>query len=150
MDVQLYLQDLKNQLFSDSNWKEIVPDPNWAAQFPDEAGVQAIRQKADNVVIYIGQTGNIKERMEDLLETRNHSARRTLGHRLYKEMIGYEKADQSNKFPAEFEILLDKHVTAELQVAYLKVKLGRLELVEMIVGQLPDESRLNKRGKRGK
>jgi len=149
MDVQLYLHDLKGKLFLDNNWKEIDLTYDWAGMFPDDAGVYAIRKKVEQVIIYVGETGSIRGRMKDLLDSRHHQVRRSLGKHLFSSIEGYKQADSKTKFPSTIEAMLNNHIRSQLEIAHLPVDLGRKELEEFIVRQLKIDSLLNHRGQRG-
>lgn len=150
MDVTTYLEELKNQLISEKNWTTMDSNYNWQRSAPVGAGVYAIRQTNTNTLIYVGETGSIKARMDDLKDSRRHSLRRSLGKKLFFERQDFVDATTSNKFPPEIENLLNAHITAELQVAWIEVPLGRKELEEFIVTSLAAETRMNRRGKRGR
>jgi hypothetical protein len=147
MDIEKYLQTLKSMLLQEDNWQPITLSRKWALQAPSEAGVYALKEGGN--LIYVGETGNLRGRMSDLLDSRQHSLRRTLGEKLYRGHDGFLKATASLKFPSEIETLLDSHMVTNLSIAYLPVPLGRKELEELIDKEdLKEGFRLNKRGKR--
>jgi len=142
-----YLEALREALLHEDNWKRVVLTRAWAKLAPDKAGVYVL--KRGEQLIYVGETGNLRGRMLDLLESRQHSVRRTLGSRLYSDQEGFVKATASRKFPPEFEQLLDEYIITNLMVAYVTVPIGRKELEELIDKSMGDsEHRLNKRSKR--
>lgn len=145
--VNHYLRTKQAELLHSDNWKHIVLTRAWAQTVDDEAGVYAL--KRDNQLIYVGETGNLRGRMLDLLDSRQHSVRRTLGGHLYGDREGFVKATPSRKFPPQFEQLLNEYITTNLMVAYVVVPIGRKELEELVDGGMgTSEHRLNKRGKR--
>jgi hypothetical protein len=144
--IENYLNQQKNELMKPDNWRPIILTRLWAVQAPNEAGVYVLKE-GDNL-IYVGETGNLRGRMDDLLDSRNHCIRRTLGERLYSDHIDFQKATASLKFPPEIETLLNTHISDNLSIAYLAVPLGRKELEELINRELDVRFRHNKRGKR--
>ncbi len=145
--IDQYLEGLKTQLLNKDNWKQIVLSRNWARLAPNEAGVYVLRRGEQS--LYVGETGNLRGRMLDLLDSRQHSVRRTLGARLYGDQEGFVKATPSRKFPPQFEQLMNEYITSNLMVAYVVVPLGRKELEELVDKSMGDsEHWLNKRSKR--
>lgn len=96
----------------------------------------------------MGETGNLKGRMNDLLDSRHHTVRRTIGQKLFSTMEGFQKATTKSKFPEHIESLVNEHICTKLSLAFLEVKLGRKELEELIEPSIGIDIRLNKRGKR--
>ncbi len=146
MEIEHYLSNLKNALFNQNNWKEISLTRQWASQFPSQAGVYALKEKDE--IIYVGETGNIRGRMYDLLDSRNHSIRRTIGKVLFSDKVGFVQATTKQKFPDQFERMVNDHISNNLKIAFLVVELGRKELEELIERDIKIEIKLNKRGKR--
>lgn len=146
MNVLNYLTDLKDQLFSEDNWKKIELTRQWTSTVPSTAGVYAVKEGAE--IVYVGETGNLKGRMNDLLDSRHHTIRRTIGKNLFSNNKDFIQATTKNKFPEKYEKLLNKHICENLKIAYLPVKLGRKELEEHIEQDIKTEIKLNKRGKR--
>lgn len=145
-NINKYLEAQRNKLLQESSWQQIILTRQWAKQAPNEAGVYVIKE-GDNL-IYVGETGNLRGRMGDLLDSRNHCVRRTLGERLFNARNGFYKATASLKFPPDIETLLNTHISNNLYIAYLTVPLGRKELEEFIDKELDIRFKLNKRGKR--
>lgn len=141
-----YLTDLKSQLFKADNWNEISLTREWTSTIPSKAGVYTLREDAE--IVYVGETGNLKGRMNDLLDSRHHTIRRTIGKKLFSTHKGFIQATTRIKFPDEFEVLVNKHICNKLKIAYLTVELGRKELEEFIERDIKAEIKLNKRGKR--
>lgn len=146
MSIGEYLRALQSKLLHADNWKAIRFSKEWVGQAPNAAGVYVLKE--GNNLVYVGETGNLKGRMRDLLDSRQHCLRRTLGEKLYSTQEGFLKATASTKFPGQFEVLLNQHMTTSLMIAYLEVPLGRKELEELIDSELCPTYRLNKRGKR--
>jgi len=146
MNVTNYLTDLKSKLFAADNWNKITLTRQWTSTVPSKAGVYVLREGTE--IVYVGETGNLKGRMNDLLDSRHHTIRRTIGKNLFSNLKGFIQATTKVKFPDEFEILVNEHICNNLNIAYLAVELGRKELEEFIEQDIKKEIKLNKRGKR--
>ena len=145
-NTKKYLEDLKCQLLENSNWHKVELTREWASKVPAKAGVYAL--KHNGMVVYAGETGNLRGRMQDLLDSRHHTVRRTIGKRLYSTYERFEQATSRKKFPPNIEQLLNDHISTNLTVVYIEVQLGRKELEELIIRDIPTDIRLNIRGKR--
>lgn len=140
-----YLSVLKSKL-TQGPFVSIAFTKDWPDQFPTAAGVYVIQHKG--VLVYVGETGSLRGRMKDLLDTRTHTLRRTLGERVHHRDPDYVAASASHKFPERIELALNEYMSRELSIACLPVELGRKELEEFIEKDLDPETRLNKKGKR--
>jgi len=142
--VHTYLHDLEKSLTSEKIIQKIQLTRIWANQFPIHAGVYLIREKG--VISYVGETGSIRERMKDLLNTQNHVIRRNIGNTKYKDNLGWEKATSHKKFIPEIEKKLNKWIESHLTISVLKVDLGRKELEEYLFEK--HKPKYNNKGKR--
>ena len=113
--------------------------------FPDKPGVYCIFER--EVLIYVGETGSLKERMKDIFRTVNHSFRRGLGKRQFAEVAGVSSADAKTQFPPDVEIQLTEYMESNLRVALTPVAIGRKEIEEAIVKK--HSPIFNSRGQRG-
>lgn len=148
MEIELYLNKLKDKLLDKSNWKQLTLTREWTSTIPNSAGVYALKQADTDNLVYVGETGSLRGRMKDLLDSRHHTVRRTIGERFYFEIEGFKVATSKLKFPNHIEILVNDHICTKLSIGYLEVKLGRKELEELIQDTINIDIRLNKRGKR--
>lgn len=146
MDIDKYLLELKSTLFENDNWKDILLTRAWTTTIPSVAGVYALKEA--NEIVYVGETGNLRGRMTDLLDSRHHTVRRSIGHKLFANLEGFIQATTKKKFPEHIEILVNDHIRKNLQIAFIQVPLGRKELEEYIEKNIKEEIKLNKRGKR--
>lgn len=146
MNEEQYLLNLKKRLFDEENWRSIVLSREWANKAPDSAGVYALKEGAN--IVYVGETGNLRGRMKDLLDSRHHTIRRTIGNKLFSTRNGFIQATTKNKFPEIFETGLNEYITANLKISLLPVSPGRKELEELIEMDINLQIKLNKRGKR--
>jgi len=134
MDEMLYLQALRKKLLHPDNWHSIQLTRTWTKKVPPVAGVYILKE--NGAIIYVGESGNLRKRMEDLLDSRHHTVRRTLGEKLFASEEDFVIATTKKKFPARIETLLNDHIGANLSMAYIPVTLGRKELEELIVEEL--------------
>lgn len=146
MDEIDYLNQLKGMLMKPSNFKCVSLNREWTRSFPSLAGVYVFMHKSK--LVYVGETGNLRERMKDLLDSRHHTIRRTIGKRFFIDIEGFVAATNKLRFPEHIELLVNKHICEELQIAYLPVSLGRKELEEQIMSEIEKGISLNQRGKR--
>ena len=65
MDIETYLLDLESALLDEANWQEIELTRLWTATILQKAGVYALKE--NNELVYVGETGNLRGRMTDLL-----------------------------------------------------------------------------------
>lgn len=103
---------------------------SWRKEYvPDYPGVYCLYEKVDNeyIVLYVGETGNLQERMSDICRTVNHTFRRQLGKKRFSAI------KTSKKFEPEIETLLDKFFDENLYVSFLKVNFGRTEIETYLV-----------------
>ena len=146
INIVEYLDNEREKLMHPNNWRRITLSRAWTAEVPNEAGVYPIKE--GDKLVYVGETGNLRGRMNDLLDSRHHTLRRTIGHKLFADLEGYLPATTKKKFPSHIEVKVNEHIHNNLSSAFLKVALGRKELEELIETQIELEVRLNKRGKR--
>jgi len=139
-----YLQLLYDKLLNDCISYKIGLTRAWASDFPPAPGVYVFRDKKK--LIYVGETGSLRGRMKDMIDTRNHVLRRNIGNKLYNEIEGFERATSSKKFIEIIEDMLNNHIRENLTVCYMTVELGRKELEEKI--QKEFEPEYNQKGLR--
>ena len=143
--VEEFLVKLENQLLNNSEQKKIELSRNWANSFPNDAAVYLFRENGE--ICYVGETGSIKGRMNDILNTKNHTLRRNLGNHYFAELPNYEKPSSRKSFCDEIEILLNEKIITDLTVSYILVELGRKELEERLYDKFSPKYSI--KGKRG-
>jgi hypothetical protein len=102
----------------------------WRKEFvPDFPGVYALYEKVGDkyILIYVGESGNLRERMSDICRTVNHTFRRQLGHQRFSAI------KTNKKFEKETEALLDIFFDESLYISFLKVNFGRTEIESYLV-----------------
>lgn len=114
---------------------------NWRKEnVPNEAGIYAVFENENNL-LYIGESGNLKARMNEINRTVNHSFRKQFGH------LRYNGIKSRKKFSEDIEVLLDEYFAANLFVSFLPVNLGRLEIETYLITKF-QESLINSIKKR--
>ena len=113
--IQKYFRSIQSTLLKKNNRFKVLLTRQWARDFSKQAGVYGLFIK-DNLR-YVGETGNLSKRMGDLLNTKNHCSRRSLGDELFAQMKGYQKADSRNSFPSHIEIELDSWIKKNVEVS---------------------------------
>jgi len=124
-----YLNKLLNELLNSERHK-LQLTRSWAAQFPNKPGVDVFR--LGDRIVYVGETGSIRGRMRDLIDTRNHTIRRSIGMKLYSTRDDYTKPSSSKRFCDEIEAELNSFISSMLTLSFISVELGRKELEERI------------------
>jgi hypothetical protein len=106
------------------------------------SGVYALFEGTDKL-IYVGESGNLRDRMNEINRTVNHSFRKQLG----ASRFGGIKSRK--KFTDEVENLLDTFFKDHLYVSFIEVNFGRLEIESFIISN-HQELLLNAEKKRKK
>lgn len=144
-EIEKYLFELENNLLNKSEQFNIKITRDWVKQFPEEAAVYLFREVGK--ICYIGETGNLKGRMGDILSTYHHTLRRNLGQHYFANHPLYEKASSRKKYAPEIELLLNERIENHLTMSYILTDLGRKELEERLFAKLnPIYSLKGKRG----
>jgi len=128
--IEKFLAKKEKEIIN-GNWKLFEFSKDWLMTFDTEAGVYVIREEGK--VCYVGETGSIRKRMKDMLDTRNHSLRRTIGNKRFSEKEGYAVGTASKKFPPKYEEELNRIFEDNFEVSAITVKIGRKELEERLV-----------------
>lgn len=95
-------------------------------KIPSSPGVYALFEK-NNKLMYIGESGNLRDRMNEINRTVNHSFRKQIG------FLRFNGVKSSKKFDLSVEEKLDKFFAEELYVAFIEVYFGRLEIEEFLI-----------------
>ena len=102
--------------------------PGWLANVPVGAGIYAIWNRAGQLV-YVGETSDLQQRMEDIGHTYNHTCRRAVGIHEFKNHPDYfNVAACRGSYAPAVEAAITEYFTQELKVAFAKVNVGRKEL----------------------
>lgn len=132
-----YLQSIYDKLINECKSHKIELTRTWTSNFPSSPGVYIFRNK--DKIIYVGETGNLRGRMKDMIDTRNHTLRRNIGNKLYCDVKGFMPATARRKFIDIIETMLNAHIMENLTICFMQVELGRKELEEKIQKELTPE-----------
>lgn len=128
--INCYLTYLEGQVLKQDK-KNIELSQKWVELFPSKPGVYVILE--NDKPIYVGETGNIRGRMRDLLDSRHHTFRRSVGRLEFSKENSYKNADSKRKFPTHIECLVTGLIKKKFKICYLPLVLGRKELEERII-----------------
>jgi len=98
---------------------------------PNEAGIYAIFNNK-NEILYIGESGNINARMDEINRTVNHSFRKQLGAEMF------DGIKSKKKFNDSIEEELDKYFKNNIYLSFLPVNFGRLEIETFLIDKYQD------------
>jgi len=143
--VQAALVACEVLLMQDNNRIPLLLKREWLRQFPSDAGVYAVFDEHE--LIYVGETGSIRARMTDFLDSRNHVLRRSIGNTQFKDREGFQEASAHHRFPDHIEESLIEYIENQLTVTAVVVPLGRAEIEEHMAAKY--RPRYNAKGKRG-
>lgn len=148
-DIDSYLEGLEKVLLGNDNIYPVLLCREWVNSLKKDfngPGVYVFFEEGKPC--YVGETGNIKKRMNDLRNTLNHSLRRNFGHKHFNKHLEFNKATSKRKFHASIEELLNELMKNNLQVSMLRVDLGRKELEEHVCEKYQLLEKYNIRSKR--
>jgi len=126
-DAGKILKKYERLLFSNKNNMPVELTLDWVRKFPIEPGVYAFFKQDE--LVYIGETGSIQGRMNDVRSTRNHTLRRNIGTKRFSKHKHYKEASSTNKFPDNIESLVDKYMK-KMSVSVVPINIGRTEFEE--------------------
>lgn len=116
-------------------------DRKWSSSFPNNGGVYLVFDKG--VLIYVGESANVKERMKDFKRTVNHTFRRKLGKHLFKNATIIK-----GKFSEEIENYLNQYYLDNISVSAIEVIFGRTEIESNLIQKFKNNGLLNSESKR--
>jgi len=143
-EINLYLEEIKKKLLENSSRQKVELSKDWIKTIPSKAGIYAIFE--EDKLVYVGETGNIRERMSDMRHTYNHQLRVNIGVYNFSNIPGYEPANSKTKFPDHIEKMLNRWIEDKFTVSVLPLKLGRKELEENIIEEY--KPKYNQKGQR--
>lgn len=142
--IENYLENISSYLSDSQRALPIKLNRSWISSIPKQQGVYSIFEGSR--MIYAGESGQLRARMCDLLDSRHHVLRRNLGKALYCELIGFEHASTHKKFPPNIEALLHEYIEKKLTICLASVSLGRKEIEEFLIDSfMPAYNRSKKR-----
>lgn len=137
-------QRIERFLFDPANWRPVLLTREWAKLQPEDAGVYMIFENGKPV--YVGESGSISGRISDMLDSRHHTVRRSLGEMRFSTTAGYAKASSKSKHPEHIEALIVQTMQS-FKLSVLPIKIGRKEFEEYVFEKHKPE--LNRKAKRG-
>jgi hypothetical protein len=143
--IQSHLVEMEDYLMKSDNQRTVKLSRGWANALPSDAGVYAAFE--GNNLVYIGESGNIKERMKDLLDSRHHALRRNIGRLNFSNIDGYVNASSYNRFPPHIEEKVESWITEKIKISTLPTVLGRIELEEIIIEKFCPKYNIKERRK---
>jgi len=144
--IDSYFKAISKELHKEEKRKKVILTREWTKQFDKLRGVYFIFEKEE--LKYVGETGSLNGRMADLLNTKNHTLRRSIGERMFSKEKGYQKASSKQSFIPEIEKKLNDYMTLNLSVSCLPLEIGRKEFEEWVIESNPNVLFYNKRKKR--
>lgn len=142
--ISEYFQSLKVFLLNKENINKYTGIRNQCID--SNAGVYCFF--INNELKYIGESGCLKKRINDLLNTKNHSFRRSFGEVSFQDNKLYTKASSQKGYHADIEVLLNNKMKTEFSFSYKAMNIGRKEFEEWLQEDLLEVKFLNKRKKR--
>lgn len=125
-DVRKAVKKAENNLLNSTKQKFQMSN-DWRKQaVPNSPGVYALFENRDTL-LYLGETGNLREGMSDICRTVNHTFRKQLA----RKRFGIDKSIK--KFDENTELLLDTFFNDSLFVNFIEVNFGRTEIEEHLV-----------------
>jgi excinuclease UvrABC nuclease subunit len=122
---------MEEYLMKIDNQRDVLLSREWANQTPSKAGLYVGFE--DGRIVYIGESGNIQERMKDLLDSRHHNLRRNIGRFNFSKLDGYIDATSYNKFPPNIEEKVNSWLKQKIKISVLPTNIGRRELEERLI-----------------
>lgn len=142
--IEDYLEDMESKLTKTQSRERPLLTKDWVERQPSGSGVYVAFE--NHQIVYVGETGDIRGRMGDLMDTRNHTLRRSIGRVNFSNEDGYNEATTSRKFPSHVEEKVDSWLKLSIEIAVLPMKLGRKELEEKIYRKY--KPKYNQKGQR--
>lgn len=130
-ELNLLHQRVKAQL-SNCDRVQIYGTSKWSSKVPKLPGIYVVWNQ-DNIIVYVGETSNLQERMNDLIDTRHHTLRRAIGHMEFSKEPDFQKANSKVKFPPRIEEMITEFFKNNLSLTYCATKIGRKEFEEYLV-----------------
>lgn len=143
-EIKKEIERIESYLFNSSNWKNIILTRKWAKDQPQNAGVYMLFE--DDTPVYAGESGSISGRITDLLDSRHHTVRRSIGIKRFSTVKGFEKATTKKKFPSHIETLVNNQIL-KFKLCVLPLKFGRKEFEEYVVEKYDPEFNNKKKRK---
>jgi hypothetical protein len=140
VQITAYAKHFEEELFA----KPLIAfsrDKTWTAKnFDSAAGIYAIYDKG--ALIYIGESANVKLRMQEVKRTYNHTLKKILNNLHFKAKL------KGNKFSDVIELKLNQYMLDHVTFKAKSLAFGRLEMEAMLIERnLRVKNKKNKRNK---
>lgn len=112
-----------------SNKIKYIKSKSWREKnIPNKAGIYLLFDDIGNI-LYVGESGNLHERISELGRTVNHTFRKQIGY-LY-----FGGVKNTKKFDNLIESKIDKFFEEKIYISSLEVSFGRLEIETYLVSK---------------
>jgi hypothetical protein len=145
-DLQSYIDGVVKEFEEPSEFIRYSHSRKWKNTFPNNAGAYGIYFDGDEPV-YVGESGNLRKRMNDMFDSRNHVFRRSYGTQLFSDRENYRPASSRKQFPPELELDLNVEMERYVRVYCISLFFGHKEIEEHLIEHY--KPRFNHRGRRG-
>lgn len=114
------------------------------SDWPDGPGVYGLYDATG--LIYVGESGSLRARANDLFQTRNHQFRRSLGKQLFSDHPLFAPATSRRAFCQEIELSLTSYTEEVVRYAVFPTSVCRKEIEEAVCAEAANL--LNRRRRR--
>lgn len=143
-DIQDIIEEYERRILSADNKQNVQLTNEWSKKIPVDAGIYAFFDQEK--MVYVGEFGSLRGRLNDLRRTVNHTLRRSIGEERFSDVEGYKKATSKRKFPDHIEKMVETYLCS-LRVSVLPVAFGRTEIEEYLISKY--KPTFNNKSKRG-
>jgi hypothetical protein len=145
-DIDGQLEYWDAEIRNAKNRNKILLTREWAIGTDAVPGVYAIFK--GETLLYVGETGCLSKRLNDLRSTYNHSFRRSYGKDIFAGRRGVSQVSSRRRFPDKIELLVNEELQ-KLSICVLPIEFGRKEVEEYIIGRTPrSKPTYNAKGRR--
>lgn len=122
-----FFKEFKNELEKSGTKLKVNFNEKWTEEIPEAPGVYLLID-SEKVVLYVGESANLKSRLKELKLTYKHPARRKIGE-IYCKLL---KIDGKNRFSEECEKMLNEFFKQNITVKYMELSIGRLDVEDYL------------------
>lgn len=132
-NIDEYTNGVRKALLNleDAAYYRSAYEPGWLQIFPENSTVYCLFYEEE--LVYVGETRNMRKRMNHLRNSRHHTFRRNLGDHLFKDHPEYEAASSLRSFPYEIETRLESRMGWHVKITWVEVPFGRKEIEEDMI-----------------
>ena len=135
IEIKQQMQLIKDISVDVMNQKsiKIILNREWLKQFEKKASVYCLFN--NDKIVYVGETKNLRKRMNNLFYTTQHILRRKIGEREFFSVSGYTKPTSKKKYNDEIEKKVGDYIEQKLNLKYFYTTIGRKEVEEYMISQ---------------